>query len=184
MIKRKNYFVKKKFQSSFFLKFILLIVLEAVLLSALFMHVQGGTLVTVYEGNELSIYKTNAYFFISFLLITLIVAFAVGITGIIAFILLTHRVGGPLYRFEKSIKSAYGGDVSQRLSLRKTDLLYDIKDELNSLFQEMDVRLSTAKNDMLNLVSEIENKNNPDYKKIKKDLLEIKKQLDYFRTSK
>ncbi|MFH1790443.1 MAG: hypothetical protein ABH885_00460, partial [Candidatus Omnitrophota bacterium] len=71
--KRKNYFVEKKFQASFFLKFALLLILESALIATMFIYVSRGTLTAAYCGSEFTIEKTCSYFMIDFIFMTLIV---------------------------------------------------------------------------------------------------------------
>ncbi len=51
-------------------------------------------------------------------------SFAVGI-------LFSHRFAGPIYRFEQTLKKVGIGDVSDRVHLRKGDLLKDFCDTMN-----------------------------------------------------
>jgi len=134
--RRKNYFIKKKFQSEYFIKFIWLVFLEAVMISALFMFIARGTLTAAYSAAGLTIQNTGQYFFMMVLLITVIVAIGIGAAGIFIFIFLTHRVAGASYRFEKVLEAVIDGDLTQRVKLRKTDHLQELKDVLNRLLDK------------------------------------------------
>ncbi len=185
MKKRRNYFIKKKFQASFFVKFALLLLLEAVLIAALFMHVSKGTLTAVYRGTELTIQQTNAYFFVSFFLITLIVGVSIGIAAIFVFMHLSHRLGGPLYRFEKTIEDATKGNLAQRVRLRKSDQLFELRDRINGFLEEIDSCISHIKENIqkgLQVISQDKNKDS--LNKIEKILEHIKSSLEHFKTSK
>ena len=56
---RKNYFIKKKFQTGFFVKFFAIIVVEAAAALGLFLYMSKGTLTTGYSGYELKVARTH-----------------------------------------------------------------------------------------------------------------------------
>ncbi|HNX91869.1 MAG TPA: methyl-accepting chemotaxis protein [Candidatus Omnitrophota bacterium] len=172
--RRKNYFVKRKFQTDFFIKFIALLFLEAVLIAALFMFAAKDTLTTAYRGAELTIQHTGPYFLTAFLLIITLVGAAIGIAGVFVFMYLTHRIGGALYKCEKVISDVIKGDLTQRIQLRKTDELAALKDDLNGLFQKLDQGIAKLKDETDTLAKS-------DIKKI--DAAELKEKLRSFRTS-
>ena len=136
--KRKNYFIKRSFQYNFFIKFALLLFVEAVLIAGLFLFISRGTLTTAYSSGGLVIQKTGAYFLYDFILITLATGISIGIAGIFVFMYLTHRIGGPLYKIEKTLELVADGDFSQRVHLRDTDQLQDLKEKLNRLLETTD----------------------------------------------
>ena len=115
MIRRTNYFIKKGFQFNFAAKFILLILLEAGLIAVLFMQVSGNTITTGYYDSILTIDRTPKFFLTPLLLIVLITAVGIGLSGMIVFILLSHRIAGPLYRFEKDLGDVSYGDLTKRI---------------------------------------------------------------------
>ena len=48
-------------------------------------------------------------------------------------IFLSHRIAGPVYRFEKSVRAISSGDLSFQIKLRKTDELKDLADDINKM---------------------------------------------------
>jgi methyl-accepting chemotaxis protein len=145
MIRRKNYLIKKKFQFNFLSRFVALIVIESILIAALFMYVASNTITTGYFGSTLTVERTTSFFFVSMLLIVLIVAVGIGLAGLVLFVLLSHRIAGPLYRFEKIIKQIELGDLTTRMDLRRTDQLTELKEALNTMAGALDGRLSNIK---------------------------------------
>ncbi|RKY40947.1 MAG: hypothetical protein DRP85_07545 [Candidatus Makaraimicrobium thalassicum] len=184
MNRRRNYFIKRRFQASFFIKFAVLLFLEAVLIAALFMFIARGTLTTAYHGTELTIQKTGAYFFLNFILITVIVGIGIGIAGAVVFMYLTHRLGGPLYKFEKTLEEAAGGDIAQRMHLRNTDQLLDLRDRLNTFLEGIDVRISRVKRDVEEAL-ELSRESGAagDTGRVRELLGKIRSSLEQFRTS-
>jgi len=161
MIRRKNYFIKKNFQVNFISKFLILILLEAVLIVGLFMRVSNNTLTTGYFDSVLTIERTPDFFFVPIILIMLIVAIGIGIAGMIVFIMLSHRIAGPLYRFEKDIMEVGSGDLTKRINLRKTDQLAELKESLNIFIDSLDQKMSRIKNNLAELKELVSKKDDP-----------------------
>ncbi len=67
----------------------------------------------------------------------------------------THRIAGPLFRFEKALDNMERGDLSDTIYLRKTDEGQDIAHKINTFNKILSVRIgditrhSTAVNDLL-----------------------------------
>ena len=135
MVRRKNYFIKKSFQLKFLSAFVVLLILESFLVTALFMYISNNTLTTGYSNSTLRIESTPSFFFVAMIFITLIAAIGIGLAGMVIFILLSHRIAGPLHRFEKSLKDMGSGDLTFRVNLRKTDQLAELKKGLNILIE-------------------------------------------------
>jgi len=182
--RRKNYFIKKKFQANFFIKFFVLLVAEAFLIAALFMVIAEGTLTTAYTEAGLTIQRTGSYFLLSFILISTVVGLGIGIAGIFVFMYLSHRIGGPLYKFEKTVEAAQSGDIAQRVTLRKTDQLLEIRDLMNEFLRDLDKRLAEIKNDFNDLKLATERDLDPEnVRNINETIKKIESSLGHFNTS-
>lgn len=57
----------------------------------------------------------------------------------------SHKVAGPLYRFEKSLGKIKEGDLSERLYLRKGDFLHDTGESMNDALDSLRERASTIR---------------------------------------
>jgi len=145
MQRRRNYFIKKRFQFSFAAGFVMLLLLESLLIAAFLINLSNNTITTGYSGSVLKVERTSDFFLTSFMLGTFIVAGAIAIAGMLIFILLSHRIAGPLYRFEKTVKDIEGGDLTARIYLRKKDEIIELKEALNVLVDSMDKRIGRIK---------------------------------------
>lgn len=154
---RKNYFIKKKFQTDFFIKFFAIIVAEAALALGLFLYMSKGTLTTGYSGYELKVARTTDFFLPSLLTANIIILIVTGIAGIVTMILVSHKIAGPLYRFEKVLEIIKHGDLSHRFSLRSSDELRELADGLNSFTETFDKKVSDIKAEIKD-ISEIAEK--------------------------
>lgn len=60
----------------------------------------------------------------------------------------SHRMAGPIYKFEKSCATVASGDLTHRVYLRKGDQLTDLQDQFNNMtgaFNEVVKQLETFK---------------------------------------
>lgn len=55
--------------------------------------------------------------------------------------IVSHRMAGPVYRFEQTCKEIAKGDFSQRVHLRKGDQLTDLQQAFNTMMDEVEKRL-------------------------------------------
>jgi len=147
MQRRRNYFIKKKFQMNFIVKFGLLLLLESILIIALFMYISKNTLTTGYAHSILKVENTQNFFIIPFTLVSLICFTAIGLAGMIVFTLFSHRIAGPLYRFEKILQQIGAGDLTANVKLRKKDQLVEFEKLINILVNTLDNRMGNIKRD-------------------------------------
>lgn len=180
--RRRNYFIKKRFQTRFSVYFLTLIIVEAILIGALFLYVSKGTLTTAYLQEGLRIERTSSYFFVSFILISLIVGVAVGLSALAVFIYLSHRMAGPLYRFEKSLNEVAGGDFRHTIKLRKTDQFVVLQEGLNGFIKSMDNKVGDIKKDA-SAILKISNQEKIDREGLKEAAGKLKDKLEFFKTS-
>ena len=185
--RRKNYFIKKEYQRSFIFQFVGLIILEAVIMAGLLIFVTKGTLTTTYYGTHLEITSAGNFFFGRFVLIALAAGAAIAIAGWLIFLYCSHKIAGPLYRFEKTIDEISRGNVSFRVKLREDDQLDDIQPYINNLLENIDHRVKVLKTGIEgaeSAISELEAKGSPDaIDRLKDVIAHLKTTIDYFKTS-
>lgn len=151
--KRKNIFIKKGFQTNFSLKFLVLIVIESFMVSGLFSYLLRGTVITGYTGSELVIARTGEYFMPKLLLANLAVIVITASAGFLILLLVSHKIAGPLYRFEKSLEETGKGDLTHRFSLRSDDQMGVLAQRLNDFNATMDSTLAKMQEDIVGLES-------------------------------
>lgn len=197
IFRRRNYFIKKKFQIDFSIKFLILIVLEAVLAIELFIYLSKGTLTTSYLGSDLKIAKTSEFFLPTLLLSNLVILGVTGIVGIVVMIFISHKIAGPLYRFEQTLADISNGNLTHRFNLRQDDQLIQLAESINKFTAGMDKMAGDMKynaHEILKLFSELQSKmssnNQLSNKELENQLLEaskkvqeLKEAIDYFKTS-
>ena len=58
-------------------------------------------------------------------------------------VLVSHKFAGPLYRFEKIIERVAAGDLTQHITIRKGDELFELKDHLNHMIVTIHSKIQT-----------------------------------------
>jgi methyl-accepting chemotaxis protein len=56
-------------------------------------------------------------------------------------VFISHRLAGPIYRFERSTESVAQGDLTHRVQLRKGDELFDLQDRFNEMIESLQNRV-------------------------------------------
>jgi nitrogen fixation/metabolism regulation signal transduction histidine kinase len=52
----------------------------------------------------------------------------------------SHRIVGPIYRFRKTIQAITAGEELEFVSLRKEDMLHELKDDFNAMLRALEQR--------------------------------------------
>lgn len=161
MERRKKYLIKKRFQLSFLGPFVILLVLESVLIVSLFLYLSQDTLTTGYSDSILRVERTQNFFFIPFLLMTLIVVLGAALAGLIIFTVLSNRLAGPVYRFEQTLKQIEGGNLDTRIHLRKNDQFDELENVLNRFIGSLSSRIGSIQRELKEARSILARKDDP-----------------------
>lgn len=154
--KRKKLYIKKEFQTDFSVKFLILISIESILAIGLFVYLSRGTVIAGYSGAEFVVARTGEYFLPSLLLANLAVIGITAVAGFAVMVWYSHKIAGPLYRFEKSIDEMASGDLTSRFNLRSGDQLEELASRINSLSKRLDTAVSDIKAEASELEKAIE----------------------------
>jgi len=57
----------------------------------------------------------------------------------------SHKIAGPLYRFDRLFESMKEGNLSQKISLRKGDYLINEMDNINEMLESLQIRVQEIK---------------------------------------
>ncbi len=169
--RRSNYWIKKSFQSRFSLRFAVLILVEAALISVLFFFISRGTLTTGYHGSEVRVENTAYFFMTAFLMISAIAAVAMALVAMLVFIFFSHRIAGPVYHIQKSLGKIMEGNLTYRVRLRRKDELTDLAEDVNKTAQFLEKKISQMKREI--------SSRKPDGETLKN----LKEIVDSFKTS-
>ena len=194
--RRRNYFINKKFQTDFSIKFLVIIVIEAVLAVGLFLYLSKGTLTTGYIGSELKITRTYDFFLPMLLLSNIIIVGVTGIIGIVVLVFMSHRIAGPMFRFERVLDGINKGELTHRFKLREGDQFKELEERINQLTDTLDGKagdLQSRITEISKLFSGLQIPAAPaghadkDFERllqdISKKLTELQEAANYFKTS-
>ena len=139
--KRRTIFIKKNLQFSY-MTLIILSVLAGLLIMAFELTFTLNDIFDQYPVLLQPLYDhfpALAYGFIYKLVIY--VVFVVLISAIVS-----HKMAGPVYRFEQTCKAIAKGDFSQRVHLRKGDQRMDLQNEFNKMMDRVEEEIKKNKN--------------------------------------
>ena len=154
--RRKQYFVKKDFQFKFILKFCLLILIGAILSTGLLFLFSQGTLTSSFQQSRLLIENTALVIHPAVIYTNPITLGLITLATIVVTLFISHKLAGPMFRFEKELKEIGKGDLTKRLEVRKKDPITGMADSLNEMIAGLNNKVLVIQNhveDMLDLAS-------------------------------
>lgn len=156
--KRRNYFIKKKFQTSFALKFLIIIIVTVIAASGLFLYNMKGTMTIGYRGSMVDLDYSTGYFLPWLLTSTFSIIIVMGLIATSVLVFISHRFAGPLFRFESILTEIERGNLTLKFDLRGNDQFTELADRINQLTTTMnrkvgDIKKQTA--EITTLVSDL-----------------------------
>lgn len=190
--KRRNYFVKQDFQGRFILRFFLTILLSAIVFTIILSIFSAHTITITYKDSFLRIEKTPKALFYEIIRAHGLYIFLIGVGISTLSLFLSHRIAGPLYRFEKSIEEIIRGNLSFRIKLRKKDEAKELAESINRMIETLSSHLLQIKAitddieaNLLETKKVIEEQKGGAVESLDRTvqtLEELKKALSYFKT--
>lgn len=194
--KRRNYFINKGFQLEFILKFCGLVAVGCVVFGIVLYAFSSRTLTTSFENSRLVVKSTADYILPGLLFGGIAVAIVAAAASAVMVVLMTHRVAGPMYRFEKYAQEVGAGRLSSDLKIRRKDQFQNMAGAFNKMTHDLSIgllKVMNVSNKLDGLIDELSDSSNnemllkEDIKKIvstlKKDKQELKKALSYFKVT-
>jgi len=192
--KRRNYFIDKAFQTEFMLKFCGLVAIGCGAFGIILYLFSNRTLTTSFENSRLVVKGTADYLLPGLLFGGVIVALFMAIAASVVVLLMTHRVAGPAYRFEKYAEQVGSGELFADLRIRKRDQFQNLATAFNKMTHDLSMgllKVISVSEKLDTLVDELSDSSNcemllkEDIKRIvselKKDKQDLKKALSYFK---
>lgn len=188
--KRKSYLIDKKFQGRFIARLSALVLIGGILTIAI-LYLFGAQSKTVAIQDSRVVARSTADFILPLLIQTVItVTILVGVTAALLTLFMSHKISGPLYRFKKVIEALEKGDFSSEFSIRSTDQLSSLADEINSMIRNTKKEVLELKNSAVSLKikldSLVENDLSENKRSILAELKKLSEELDraarYFKT--
>lgn len=74
---------------------------------------------------------------------------------LIVSVVISHRLAGPLYKFEKSAEMVGGGDLTQRMRLRKDDQLTEMQNKFNEMVSNIQNKVNISRKTVTEVSGEL-----------------------------
>ncbi len=150
--RRRTYLLNNSFQGKHIFIYFTLSALGIVFFTALFFLFTGDALAIMYENGDLHLGKIPEILMDRILGAHWVFYVVGGLILVVISTLITHKVAGPLYRFEKSLDSMIDGDISFDMHLRKNDECKNLADRFNRFNSILRSKIRA----MMGLVEEID----------------------------
>jgi methyl-accepting chemotaxis protein len=140
--RRKRYFIKRGFQISFILKFCFLVLAGVMLSTGLLFFFSKDTLTSTFQQSRLVI-KNTAFAILPAAVYTNLITLGLITAATIAVVLLvSHKIAGPWFRFEKELAEIGNGDLRKVITLRKKDQMAAVADNVNKMTSSLRERIA------------------------------------------
>lgn len=144
--KRRNYFINKEFQGRYIFNYFILATIGSVLFIGVFSLFSFNTFSIVYDNYHLQLGVTPGILFKKILSTQWLFVVVGGAVVVIITLILTHRVAGPFYRFEKTLDEMVEGDISSKIVLRQKDEGKELAQKINAFNYLLGDKLSLIEN--------------------------------------
>ncbi len=160
--KRKIHFIKKDFQFRFILKFCLVILAGVTISTGVLFFLSSGTLTSSFHDSRLVIKNTSLAILPIVLYTNLITLGLITLASIAVTLFVSHRLFGPLYRFEEDLKEIGRGNLIKQIRLRKEDQLIDFIASINNMTSGLHGKVSDIRNGVVQVIKSASRKNVPE----------------------
>lgn len=139
-IKRRKFFIKKDFQGKLILGCFLFVTGGGLLFNVLLGMLSADTLTISYVNQKLQPGQTPFMLFKQVLTDNWLLLIVGGGFVMLSTLLLSHRIAGPLYRFETTLENMKAGALDNTINLRDTDQGKELARKIN----ELNIQLSQS----------------------------------------
>jgi len=152
--RRKNYFIDKAFQVQFILKFCILVIAASAISGGALYLLSRDTVTTAFIDSRLSIVTTADYILPSVIASSVVAIILISIATFFVVMYLSHRIAGPLFNIERSIKDIASGDLSGKIHLRAADEIQRLASSLNDMTDSLKSKILDVEKEANNLEDE------------------------------
>lgn len=142
--RRLNYLINKDFQLRYVAKVLFGIIIMALIVSLTIYYTTWSRIMDAfYYLPAIASQFASLFSSVNQALFTLLLIF-IGLATIIS-VFISHRIAGPMFRFEKSLGSIGEGDLSIRVSLRKNDEFHYLAEDFNCMLDQLNQRIKAER---------------------------------------
>lgn len=154
--KRRIVFIEKDFQRNFIIKFSLVALGAMVMASLILYFLSKDTITATYRFHSLALESTANAIMPSLVITNVAVLLGFVVATIYVTLYVSHKIGGPLYRFSQDLKEIGSGKLSVRIRLRQYDQLRDFAQTINTMVQNLENSAVEVERSMASLRQKVE----------------------------
>ena len=158
---RKRYFIKKDFQAKFILKFCSLILGGVFISTGLLFLFSQDTLTSSFNHSRLVIENTALAILPSIVYTSLITLGLLTIATIIVTLFISHKIAGPMFRFEKELKEIGEGNLTKKIMLRNKDQAAELADCINDMTAGLQEKVSRIRAELEHILESTRKQDTP-----------------------
>jgi len=174
--RRRKYFIKKDFQIKFVLEFCGVVLGGVVISTALLFFFSQDTLTSSFSHSRLVIKSTGSAILPAVIYTNLIVLGLISLATILVTLLVSHKIAGPLFRFEKELQDIAAGNLRTKMSLRKQDQMVEVAEGLNRMVETLRGRVVKIRDGIAEVKETAIARNAPDV--VIGQLSQVEKQIE------
>lgn len=145
----------------FILKFLSILIVGGILSVAVTMLSTQATLTSSFEGSKLVIEQTSMAILPSVIITNVITTIVVCGFAVIVTLLVSHKIAGPMFRFEKDLEEIAQGDLQKTIKIRDGDQFENVAINLNEMVSKLNGKLSEVQQELDRLAVTAETENLP-----------------------
>jgi len=149
--KRRTIFINRSYQFKFILKFCLILLLGGVVSTGLVFLLSRETLTTSFERGRLVVQNTATAILPAVILTNGITLAIVMVIAVVTVLYISHKIAGPMFRFEKEIVKLKEGDLTTRITLRKKDQFISLGQSFNEMTARLHDKVSAVESEILEI---------------------------------
>jgi len=139
--RRRKYFIKKDFQFKFILEFCAVVLGGVIISTALLFFFSQNTLTSSFNHSRLVIRSTGSAILPAIIYTNLIVLGLISLATVLVTLLVSHKIAGPLFRFERELQDIAAGNLCTKMSLRKQDQMVEVAESLNRMVEGLHAKI-------------------------------------------
>jgi len=160
--KRRQVFIQKAYQVKFILKFCLIILAGGVLSTVLVSLFSRGTLTTLFVHCRLVMKSTASAILPTIILTNAITLAITTLIGIVTLLYISHKIAGPMFRFEKDMAALKEGDLTLQVFLRDKDQFATLGQGFNEMTAGIRGKVQAISSEVEQLQESAKEQNLPD----------------------
>ena len=159
--KRRQYFIQKEFQFKFILKFCMVLFIGIIVSTGLLFFLSKDTLTSSFEQSRLVIKNTAFAILPSVFLSNLITLALITFASIVVTLLVSHKLAGPLFRFQKELDQIGEGNLTKTIQLREKDQIAAMAESLEQMRVSLQRKIAATKEEVEKIIESASGKDVP-----------------------